>query len=107
MRYVFLTACRNEERILDEFLEEFVAVVRQAGIFSNCVLYVVDDLSTDRSIEILERHQANTDGVPIRIIRAPTNLGNQGALFYALARIEASDDDILITFDCDGEDDVR
>jgi glycosyltransferase involved in cell wall biosynthesis len=111
MSYVFLTACRNEEAILGEFLEEFEEAVTTAGVASSAVLYVVDDLSTDRSVEILEEHRATKGTRPgavrVEVIRAPTNLGNQGALFFGLSHIEVGPDDVLITFDCDGEDDVR
>jgi glycosyltransferase involved in cell wall biosynthesis len=106
MRYVFLTACRNEEGILEEFLREFEEVVRGAGIADRLVLYVVDDLSIDRTVEILEEQRARL-GFPLEIIRAPTNFGNQGALFHALSLIEVKPEDVLVTFDCDGEDDVR
>ena len=45
-------------------------------------------------------------GIDVRVIRAPTNFGNQGAMFFGLRRLDVGPDDILITFDCDGEDDV-
>jgi glycosyltransferase involved in cell wall biosynthesis len=107
MRYLFLTACRNEEGILEEFVEEFTQAVQSAGVAAASTLYVVDDLSTDRSVEILEHHRVHSSGVTVEVIRAPTNFGNQGALFYGLSQIEVGEDDVLITFDCDGEDDVR
>jgi glycosyltransferase involved in cell wall biosynthesis len=107
MAYVFLTACRNEQAILPEFLREFTEVVREAGVGSNTVLYVVDDLSTDRSVQVMEEYQRTVGSLPLRILMAPTNLGNQGALFYGLSQIDVGPGDILITFDCDGEDDVR
>ncbi len=106
MKYVFLTACRNEESILSNFFTEFSAMVEKAGISGRAVLYVVDDLSVDRSVEILESFAAKPSGVSVRVIRAPTNLGNQGALFYGLSRIAIDPDDVLITFDSDGEDDI-
>jgi glycosyltransferase involved in cell wall biosynthesis len=106
-RYVFLTACRNEAAILDEFLSEFAQMVRAADIGGKTVLYVVDDLSTDASPELIEAHAAVAEGYRVELIRAPTNLGNQGALFYGIGRISIEPDDVLITFDCDGEDDVR
>jgi glycosyltransferase involved in cell wall biosynthesis len=107
MKYVFLTACRNEAAILDEFLTEFTAITRGAGVADRCVLYVVDDLSTDRSLEVLERYASTEGSVTLRTISVPTNFGNQGAMFYGLCRLEVGADDVLITFDCDGEDDVR
>jgi len=105
MQYVFLTACRNEARILPEFFEEFTVVTKQTGIAANTVLYMVDDLSTDDTLETLRQHEP--DGWTLRIIEAPTNLGNQGAMFFGLQQIDVTPDDVLITFDCDGEDDVN
>lgn len=107
MRYVFLTACRNEEVTLGNFLQEFGGVLAQAGLREQAILYVVDDLSIDRSVKILEEYAQQPDAVALRVIRAPTNFGNQGALFYGLSKVEIGDDDVLITFDSDGEDDVR
>jgi glycosyltransferase involved in cell wall biosynthesis len=107
VRYVFLTACRNEEMILAEFLREFSEMTLAAQIDRKAVLYVVDDLSSDRSIEILEAHRRSTAVTDLKVICAPTNFGNQGALFYGLSKIEVDPDDVLITFDCDGEDDVK
>ena len=107
MRYVFLTACRNEETILGEFLREFNEMALAAQIERQAILYVVDDLSSDRSVEILEAQRRNAALIPVEVIRAPTNFGNQGAMFYGLSKIEVEADDVLITFDCDGEDDVK
>ncbi len=107
MRYVFLTACRNESAILEKFLAEFTTVVTAAGIAQQSMLHVVDDLSTDSSRDILERYRKSPGAISIHVIRAPTNFGNQGAMFFGLLNIEVGADDVLITFDCDGEDDVR
>src|SRR4051794_29785605 len=78
-----------------------------AKIDKQATLYVVDDLSTDRSVEILEAYRSSAPPVDLRIMAAPTNFGNQGALFYGLSKIEIEPGDVLITFDCDGEDDVK
>jgi len=104
--HVFLTAFRNEERILAEFLAEFCEMVRKAGMGSKTVLYLVDDLSNDRGVAIVEDFARSGAGLDVRVIRAPTNLGNQGAMFFGLRQLRVEPDDILITFDCDGEDDV-
>jgi len=106
MKYVFLTACRNEELTLGEFIAEFAAMIASAGIAGRTVLYVVDDLSTDGTREVLDRHARKAEGFSLRTLLAPTNLGNQGAMFYGLGRIEVEPQDALVTFDSDGEDDV-
>jgi hypothetical protein len=106
VKYVFLTACRNEELILEQFWDEFAAMARKAGIADRTVLYVVDDLSTDRSRDILRRISGES-AIELRLLEGPTNFGNQGAMFYGLGSLDIAPDDVLVTFDCDGEDDVR
>jgi glycosyltransferase involved in cell wall biosynthesis len=106
VKYVFLTAFRNESLILETFLREFVEMTRLAGIEDQVVLNLVDDLSTDNSRDTIERFRANGHGCEVNVISVPTNLGNQGAMFHGLAQIEVDPDDVLITLDCDGEDDV-
>src|SRR5438270_2700550 len=104
--HVFLTACRNEARILQDFLDEFQMMVKTAGIEGQTRLFVVDDLSTDDSVAIIEAFGRSTTGIDVRVIRVPTNLGNQGAMFFGLRQLEIGPEDVLVTFDCDGEDDV-
>lgn len=106
MKYVFLTAFRNESPILETFLREFVEMTRQAGIADRAILNLVDDFSTDDSRETIERFRASGSGCEVNVLSVPTNLGNQGAMFHGLAQIEVRPDDVLITLDCDGEDDV-
>jgi len=101
--YFFLTACRNEELTMPEFLAEFARMLKGAGIANEARLYVVDDLSSDRTVAILEQAQH----LDLRVISAPTNLGNQGAMFYGLRQLQMLPGDTLITFDSDGEDDVE
>lgn len=106
MKYVFLSAFRNESLTLEHFLREFAEMIRRAGIGDQAVLNLVDDLSTDDSRATIERFRAEGHGWPVNVLTTPTNLGNQGAMAYGLARIDVAADDVLITFDCDGEDDV-
>ncbi len=107
MRYVFLTAYRNEAAIIETFLEEFTSMVRGAGLEDRAVLFMVDDLSLDGTRNVIAAYQARRDAIPVEVIATPTNLGNQGAMYYGLTRIEIAPEDVLVTFDCDGEDDVR
>jgi len=107
LMFIFLTACRNEERTIREFWAEFVAMARTAGLLGQTVLYIVDDFSTDGTVALLEQMHTESSGVDLRIIRAPTNLGNQGAMFHGLRRVEIEPEDMLVTFDSDGEDDVN
>jgi polyisoprenyl-phosphate glycosyltransferase len=100
--YIFLTACRNEALTMPAFLTEYAEMIEASGLRSQSRLIVVDDLSTDDTATIL-RQARNID---LSVISAPTNFGNQGALFYGLRQLQIQPDDTLITFDSDGEDDV-
>lgn len=100
--YIFLTACRNESLTMPAFLAEYAAMLEQAGIKDQARLYVVDDLSMDNTVSILQ----GASGIDLRVILAPTNLGNQGAMFYGLRQLQVGPEDLLITLDSDGEDDV-
>jgi hypothetical protein len=108
MKHVFLSAFRNEAGIIEEFLAEFAPMVEAAGIADRTTLTLVDDDSTDDTCARIERFVLEKKPrCRIEVIPAPTNLGNQGAMFFGLRRIEIAPDDVLVTFDCDGEDDVR
>ena len=85
---------------------EFVETCKNAGLLGKATLYIVDDFSTDGTVSLLEELQRQRSGIDLRIIRAPTNFGNQGAMFHGLRRVEIGPEDVLITFDSDGEDDV-
>lgn len=106
VKYVFLTAFRNEALVLDAFLRELVETARRAGIIERAVLYLVDDLSTDDSRAVIEAFRAREPACEIKVLSVPTNLGNQGAMFHGIHRIACDHDDVLITLDSDGEDDV-
>ncbi len=106
MKYVFLTAFRNESLILETFLREFVELTRRADLTDQAVLNLVDDLSTDDSRETIERFRAGGDCCEVNVLSVPTNLGNQGAMFHGLTQVDVGPDDVLVTLDCDGEDDV-
>ena len=107
MRYLFLTAYRNEVQIIETFLSEFSAMLREARIDGQAALYLVDDLSLDGTRDAILKFRSAIGSPPISIISTPTNLGNQGAMYYGLRRLPVAADDVVITFDCDGEDDVR
>lgn len=104
-RYWILTACRNEEPILRLFLTELRETLGAVGLLGRTTLCVVDDLSYDGSAELMAG--ADAEDLRVLLVRAPTNLGNQGAMFLGLQAVRAGPEDVLITLDCDGEDDVR
>lgn len=106
MHYYFLTAIRNESATLENFFNEFSRTLQELGIAKCSTLFIVDDYSTDESVQIIAKFKSITHEFDIKIIYAPTNLGNQGAMFWGLQHLELQKDDVLLTFDSDGEDDV-
>jgi len=106
-RLVLLTALRNEERILGTFLDELRGVVERTGFAGRTTLWVVDDLSFDRCAELLAAYGRSQAVLRLEVVTPPTNLGNQGAMCFGLQRVQLGPDDVLVTLDCDGEDDVR
>lgn len=107
MRYLFLSAFRSEAATLGQFLAEFSTMASAIGIAHVTTLYLVDDLSTDSSGEVIEQYRRANPAIDVQVIACPTNLGNQGAMFYGLSQIDVASGSVLITFDCDGEDDVQ
>ncbi len=87
----------NEEESLAE-LQAWIARVMQANGFSYEVLYV-DDGSTDRSWEVIERLQAENPAV--RGIRFRRNYGKSPALNTGFARVRGK---VVITMDADLQD---
>jgi glycosyltransferase involved in cell wall biosynthesis len=105
MHYYFLTAIRNEAKTLDSFITEFSEIIIKLKIQNISTLVVVDDYSTDDSLNKLKGFKNNIS-FELRLISVPTNLGNQGAMFFGLQHLDLKNEDILVTFDADGEDDI-
>lgn len=87
----------NEEESLAE-LQAWIARVMQANGFSYEVIFV-DDGSTDRSWEVIERLQAENPAV--RGIRFRRNYGKSPALNTGFARVRGN---VVITMDADLQD---
>ncbi|MBF0196670.1 MAG: glycosyltransferase [Planctomycetes bacterium] len=105
--YTFLTAIRNEEKTIESFLIEFHQVLANQALLGESLLIIVDDYSLDSSAEIIKNWHAQNEGLDVKILTLATNLGNQGALGYALGRCDFTDSQLLITLDSDGEDDLE
>jgi dolichol-phosphate mannosyltransferase len=89
MKYLTAIPIYNEERNLESVLAE----IRR---YSPNIL-IVNDGSTDRSGELLGRQR------DVQIISHPVNRGYGAALASAFRHAIASDFDVLVTVDCDGQ----
>ncbi len=82
----------NEEQVLERLFERLVPVMEQMERDYEIVL--VDDGSSDRSLEILLRHA----GDRIRVVELTRNYGQHAAVF---AGFESSSGGIVVTLDAD------
>jgi dolichol-phosphate mannosyltransferase len=89
MRILTAIPVYNEEPHVERVLEE---VRRYAGD-----ILVVNDGSTDRTAELLARHEG------IRVLTHPQNRGYGAALISAFVFALEHEYDVLVTMDCDGQ----
>src|SRR5437763_11184966 len=89
MKFLTAVPIYNEER----YIEAVLAEIRR---YSKSVL-VVNDGSTDRSGELLAKQSDLT------VISHDHNRGYGAALASAFQHVAASDFDVLVTVDCDGQ----
>lgn len=82
----------NEEKGLKELFRQIVPVME--GMQRDYEIVLVDDGSTDHSLEILQNHA----GENIRVVELTRNYGQHAAVF---AGFESSEGDIVITLDAD------
>lgn len=101
-----LTAFRNEEKSIVTLLDELHQILQHGDLLSKVRLTMVDDLSFDNSVDLIQTWQQEHPELLIDLISCPTNLGNQGALTYGLQKMDVGENDIVLSFDSDGEDDI-
>jgi len=96
-RVTVLVAARNEEHNIENCLKSLAAQDYPADLHE---IIIIDDNSTDRTVEIVEEFIDTLPG--FKLIRAePTPTGFAPKKHALLAGIKASDGDIIITTDAD------
>ena len=100
--------CYNEEDVLPISVKLFLSVLQrmiQSGKISvDSRILFVDDGSEDRTWNLIKEYSSAYEHV--RGIRLSINRGHQNALLAGLMHVK-SYADIVITIDCDGQDDVE
>lgn len=102
-----MTAFRNEENSLPLLLKELTDVLSQHGLSSQTTLLMINDFSTDNSVEKIESFNKENPSLNIEICSLETNLGNQGAMAFGLKYLSNRSPECIISFDSDGEDDLQ
>jgi polyisoprenyl-phosphate glycosyltransferase len=86
----------NEEKVIDAFLRELDSVLNQLDL--DCTIIIIDDGSTDSTVEIVRKTRTNT---PITLIRFARNFGKEIAMSAGLNA--ANDLDAVVIMDADGQ----
>lgn len=102
-----LTATRNDAGLQTEFLNELRDVLTGSGRVDECRLYIVDDFSIDDTVTSVQRWSEANPELAVEILQVPSNMGNQGAMSFALHSCDVPPDGFLLSLDSDGEDDLQ
>ncbi len=102
-RFVIVTPCFNEERVILRFLDELEAVLSTTS--HGFVVVLVDDCSTDGTQTLLKESGFRDEAHLLKPIRLTFNCGHQGAIRQGLRYAERYEADGYIVMDSDGEDD--
>ncbi len=95
--------CHNEGEVVLLFLAELELVLSQLP--DRFQLIVVDDGSTDNTLQLLQAHRITVTNVELRILSLPYNMGHQEALHQGLLYGSTTEAAHFIVIDADGEDD--
>lgn len=78
--FIAVVPVYNEADVIETFLSRFTKVAESLAVYG---LLIVDDGSTDRTVEAVERH-APTCPFRIRLLRLSRNFGHQNAIIAGL-----------------------
>lgn len=98
-----ITPCFNENHTIIRFLATLEETL--ANLPYHFTVTVVDDGSTDNTLELLTRFTFGTDNLSLHVITLPFNLGHQGAIYQGLLYGQRLEAEKFIVMDADGEDD--
>ncbi len=98
-----VTPCYNEEKSILTFLKSLEKNLATCNLPLSVI--VVDDCSTDGTLDLLRSFKFSSPLLRLRILRLRFNLGHQQAIYQALLYAHEIKVDKVIVMDSDGEDD--
>lgn len=101
---VILAPCYNEEQNIVNFLDS-IAINCQASP-CNFEVVIVDDGSTDTSLQLLKSYAFNTTHITLTVLQLDFNVGHQQAILQGLLYTKTTTANKIVILDSDGQDDV-
>ena len=100
-----VSPCYNEFDVITKFLDELESVLAPTGLDFHII--IVDDKSTDRSVELLQSYRFSSNNFTLKVIRLHYNMGHQDAIRQGLKHTNSIETkfDRIVVMDSDGEDD--
>lgn len=98
-----IAPCFNEGEVAVRFVRELEQVL--ARLPGRSTIVMVDDASTDDTLERLERMSSSVPNVDLHVITLSYNMGHQEAIYQGLLYAATLDADRFVVMDSDGEDD--
>ncbi|WP_207423066.1 glycosyltransferase [Desertivirga brevis] len=98
-----ITPCFNENHTVIAFLKELTDILKDLPFYFNIV--VVDDASTDNTLDLLRAFHSPYENVGIRVLTLKYNCNHQGAIYQGFLYSRGLPGDKFIVMDSDGEDD--
>ncbi len=102
-KYVLVSPCFNEETVISRFLTEIEEKLASTGKFFTVI--IVDDCSSDSSLEILKSFNFKSQNFELKLISLKYNVGHQNAIYEGLKFAKSFEANGYIVLDSDGEDD--
>ena len=99
---VIITPCYNENITVVKFLESLEAVL--AALSQQFMVVVVNDSSTDDTLQLLQAFQFKTQNISLRVLSLKFNVGHQAAIYQGLLFAGGTQSSHFIVMDSDGED---
>jgi glycosyltransferase involved in cell wall biosynthesis len=99
-----LMPCFNEGKSIAAFLDRIMEVI--STDHGHCFnILVVDDCSTDNSVDVLRHYECRVPDASLHVITNIFNSGHQASIYQGLLYTAGLDQEYLIVMDSDGEDD--